>query len=247
MKYAANSLKYTATSLKRILFRLGLKKSFSPPAGTVSLGDLNRVKPFSNKFGYDRGGPVDRYYIERFLERESGYIRGSVMEIKENDYTMKYGGNKVTRSEILDVNRSNTKATIIADLCNAPDLPDNSFDCLIFTQTLQFIYDFKDALRTCHRVLKPGGMLLLTVPGITPIDNKRLGDTWYWSFTHASMKRIMEETFLDAAVEIHSFGNVLSATAFLYGMGRPELTMQQLDVNDPNLQVIITVKAVRKD
>ena len=239
--------RHTVNHFKRALFRLGLKKSFKPPAGTVSLGDLERTKPLSKKFGYDRGGPVDRYYIERFLEQEAEWIRGSVMEIQENEYTMKYGRNKVTRSEILDVNRNNTNATIIADLSNAPELPDNSFDCLIITQTLQLIYDFKNALRTCRRLLKPKGTLLLTVPGITPIDSKRLGHTWYWSFTHASMKRIMEETFRDDSVEIHSFGNVLSATAFLYGMGRSELTTQQLDVNDPNLQVIITVKAVRKD
>ena len=212
----------------------------------IHFGDFNRTKPFSKKFGYDRGGPVDRYYIEGFLERESECIRGLVMEIKDRGYTMQFGGSKVDKSEVLDIDQGNSSATIVADLSHAPILPDNTYDCLIVTQTLQFISDFKDALRTCHRILKPGGTLLLTVPGITPID-KLLGDTWFWSFTNTAMKRIMEEAFPDGRVEVTSYGNVLAAAAFLYGLGRTELTTGQLDSRDPNMQVIITVKAIKNN
>lgn len=236
---------HAKTLIKRNLFHFGLIKRFTPPEGMIHFGDLNRTKSFSKKFGYDRGGPVDRYYIEGFLERESECIRGAVIEIKDRAYTMQFGGSKVGKSEILDIDQDNSSATIVADLSNAPNLPDNTYDCLIVTQTLQLIYDFKDALRTCHRILKPGGTLLLTVPGITPIDHKLLGDTWFWSFTNTAMKRIMEETFPGGRAEVTSYGNVLAATAFLYGLGRTELTTEQLDFQDPNMQVIITVKATR--
>lgn len=232
--------------VQRKLYNTLFTKKFIPPIGNVNLGDLNRTEPFSKQFGYNRGGPIDRYYIERFLQNESASIHGRVLEIGDNYYTMQYGSAKVKKSDILHIDDSNKSATFIGDLSNAPQLPDNVFDCIVLTQTLQFIYDFKDALKTCHRILSPGGTLLLTVPGITPIAYDKWGEAWYWSFTDMAMNKIMEETFPDAQIEVNNYGNVLSASAFLYGMGEKELTREQLDVHDPNMQVIVTVKAVKK-
>ncbi len=232
--------------VKRKLFQVGVRKSFVPPKGRVYLGDMNRTTPFSKKFGYDRGGPVDRYYIKKFLEQESGSIRGRVLEVGENTYTRNYGGDKVTKMDVLHVDESNESATFIGDLSNAPHIPDNTFDCIVLLQTLHLIYDFKKALKTCHRILKPGGTLLVTVPGITPIDYEEWGYTWYWSFTDIAMKKIMAETFPDGTIDVINYGNVLAASAFLYGMSEKELTKEQLDAHDPNMQVTVTVKAVKK-
>src|SRR4029453_14668409 len=46
------------------------------------LGTLRRTRPLSNDFGYDRGTPVDRYYIERFLARHQSDVKGRVLEVK---------------------------------------------------------------------------------------------------------------------------------------------------------------------
>ena len=231
--------------VKKLLYKTGITKSYVPSIGKVSMGDLNRMTPFSTKFGFDRGGPVDRYYIEGFLERESRSIRGRVIEIGDNSYTLKYGRDRVTQSDILHVDESNTSATFIGDLSNAPHLPDNTFDCFVLTQTLHLIYDFKGAIQTCHRILKPGGTLLITVPGITPIDYNEWGYTWFWSFTDMAMQKIMAENFPQGKIDVNNHGNVLTAAAFLYGMGKKELSKEQLDVHDPNMQVIITVKAIK--
>lgn len=233
-------------SIQRKLYNAGLKKRFIPPVGEVSLGDLNRTEPLSKEFGFDRGGPVDRYYIERFLKKEAAFIGGRVLEIGDNTYTLQFGGKNVEKSDILHVDESNKSATFVGDLSNAPHLPDNTFDCIVLIQTLHLIYDFKGALNTCFRILKPGGTLLLTVPGITPIDYKDWGFTWFWSFTDMAMQKIMAETFPGALTDVNNYGNVLSASAFLYGMGEKELTTKQLNVHDPNMQVIVTVKAVKK-
>jgi len=227
------------------LHKKGVYKNFVPTPGTVNLGSLNRTKPFSTEFGYDRGGPVDRYYIENFLEKNAALVKGRVLEIGDNEYTLRFGGNKVTKSDILHVDESNTQATFIGDLSNAPQLPDNSFDCIVLTQTLHLIYDYKDALRTCYRILKPGGALLLTVPGISHIDQGEWKNIWLWSFTEASVTKMLGETFSNAHTAIETFGNVLVATAFLYGMGLPELARAQLDVTDPHYQVIITACAIK--
>jgi SAM-dependent methyltransferase len=156
-----------------------------------------------------------------------------------------YGGDKIIKSDILHVDEKNPAATFIGDISNAPQIPDNVFDCIILTQTLHLIYDFKGALRTCHRILKPGGTLLLTVPYITSIDHDEWNSTWYWAFTDKVLKLLMAETFPGGTAEVQSFGNVFVATAFLYGMGLPEIPQEKLDYHDPYFQVIITVKAVK--
>jgi ubiquinone/menaquinone biosynthesis C-methylase UbiE len=133
----------------------------------------------------------------------------------------------------------------VGDLSNAPHIPDDTFDCLVLTQTLHLIYDFKSALHTCYRILKPGGTLLLTVPGITPIDRGEWKETWYWTFTDRALHRLFAETFPVGSVEIFSFGNVRVATSYLYGLGLSEIDQVSLDYFDPQFQVINAVKAVK--
>ena len=227
------------------IHKAGFYKSYKPAVGKIRRGDFVRTKPFSTNFGYDRGGPVDRYYIENFLEKHAGAVKGRVLEIGDNEYTLRFGGAKVTKSDILHVEDSNPKATFVGDLSNAPHLPDNSFDCIILTQTLHLIYNSVDALRTCYRILKPGGVLLLTSPGITHIDLGDWRDYWYWSFTEAVLKRMFSEVFPEGAVVTNTYGNVMVATAFLWGMGQPELKKEELDTHDPHYQVTITVAATK--
>jgi hypothetical protein len=226
--------------LKKLLLGGG-----SPRPGTVRMGHFKRVQPFSREFGYDRGGPVDRYYIENFLFAASDAIQGHVLEVGEKTYTMRFGGSRVVKSDVLHITADNPEATIVGDLSDAPHIPDNTFDCIVLTQTLQLIYNCKGALQTCYRILKPGGKLLLTVPGISHIDAGEWGKYWMWSFTSYSLQRMMTEVFEPGKVDIRHYGNVLVATAFLYAMGAPELTKAQLDHNDPQYQVIITAQATK--
>ena len=237
--------KILPSPIVKVLKKLNSRKIYTPPAGRVNMVDLARLDPFSRAFGYDRGGPVDRYYIGNFLEKNSALIKGRVLEIGDNEYTIRFGGSKVTRSDILHVNETNPNATFIGDLTNAPHLPDNGFDCIVLTQTLHLIYEYKEAIKTCYRVLKSGGSLLLTVPGISSIDAGEWKSTWYWAFTDISIKKIIEETFDANNITIDVFGNILTATAFLYGMGWPELKKQQLDWYDPSYQVTITATATK--
>ena len=84
--------------------RIGWLRSGAPAPGQMDLGDLRRLAPLSREFGYDRGQPVDRYYIEAFLAASSGLIRGRVLEIGDRSYTERFGGDRVTQSDVLNVN-----------------------------------------------------------------------------------------------------------------------------------------------
>lgn len=227
------------------LHQLGLYKTYNPPPGKIRRGDFARRWPFSANFGYERGGPVDRYYIENFLQKNAGDIKGRVLEIGDNEYTLRFGGSKVNTSDVLHVEDNNPKATFVGDLSNAPHVPDNAFDCIVLTQTLHLIYNHIDALHTCYRILKPGGVLLMTVPGITRIDQGEWHDYWYWAYTQAVIKRMLKEVFPADGIQTDTFGNVLVASAFLYGMGLPEMKKEEMDAHDPHYQVIITARAVK--
>ncbi len=234
-----------ANFLLRWLYKTGLYRKFVPAVGKISQGDFNRTTPFSKAFGYERGGPVDRYYIENFLQRNAPFIKGRVLEIGDNAYTLQYGGSKITKSDVLHVEEGNPNASFYGGLSDAPQIPDNAFDCIILTQTLQFIYHYREALQTCYRILKPGGRLLLTVPGISHIDHGEWKEIWYWSFTRNAMAKLLGDHFPEANTEVTAFGNVQVAAAFLYGMGLPELTKEQLDYSDTHYQVIVTAVAVK--
>ncbi|MCC3155279.1 glycosyltransferase [Hymenobacter sp. BT770] len=231
--------KYTPEAFFPYLYKISASRK------VVNMGSLNRVQPFSTVFGYDRGGPIDRYYIESFLKKNATLISGHVLEVGDNIYTIKFGGESVIKSDILHVDDTNTGATYTGDLSNAPHIPSDLFDCIILTQTLHLIYDFKGALETCFRILKPGGALLLTVPGISQIDYGEWEDTWLWSFTKGAIKRLLNESFPLAQLEIETHGNVLTSAAFLFGMGVPEISYEHLNFNDPHYQLIITAKAFK--
>lgn len=234
-------------SVRNRLRRWRRGEHYVPPAGRVRLGDLRRLRPFSERWGFDRGRPVDRYYIESFLSRNSADVRGRVLEIGDDAYTRAFGGAAVTRSDVLNVDDGEPGTTIVADLDGAAgELPAEQFDCIVFTQTLHLLYEAKRALGILHRALKPGGVLLATTPGISPIGrNTEWGDRWYWSFTAVSASRLFGEVFGPASIRVEGMGNVLAATAFLYGLSETELSREELEHTDPRFPVVIGIRAVR--
>lgn len=225
-------------------------QEYSPPPGWVRLGSLRRVTPISRVWGCDRGRPIDRYYIERYLSDHAADIHGNVLEIGDSRYTHCYGGDRVTKSDVLHVKEGNPEATIVADLSHAPEIPSNTFDCIIITQTLHLIYDVRATIQTLYRILKPKGVALVTFPGISQISHlaeKGWANSWYWSFTTNSAHRLFEEVFPAENVEVAAHGNVLSAIAFLHGLGAGELCRKELDHYDPDYQLLITVKSVKPE
>lgn len=220
------------------MYFLKLKKIFKRK---VEWKNLRSIKPISKVFGLDRGTPIDRYYIEKFLFENKKYIKGKVLEISESTYSKKFGSN-VETYDVLHFDNSNKKATIIGDLTNINTLPKNRADCVICTQTLNFIYDVKKAIYGLKHLLKDDGVALITVAGISQIsryDMERWGD--FWRFTTKSAHKIFSEVFSSENIEVCFYGNVLSCIAFLEGIAKEELTGEELDFKDENYQMLITI------
>ena len=223
----------------RVSLHFFKRRPFSGPA-------FRKLEPASRDFGFDRGIPIDRYYIESALAAHAADIRGHVLEIKDRSYTERFGDGRVLKSDVLDINRDNLQATLIADLTDAPQIPSETFDCVIITQTLHIIYDLPEAIRTLHRILKRGGSVLATVPGIskTVRDGK---DRWqdYWRFTSASARRLFQGVFGDSNVEVDASGNLCTAVSFLDGRAVDELRSSELDYQDPDYEVVIFIRATK--
>ena len=217
------------------------------PRRPIRFGSFRQVTPISCRFGFDRGQPIDRYYIEQFLAAYANAIRGCALEIGDDTYSRRFGGSRVTHQEILHLVPGQPGATIIADLAHAPEIPSSYFDCIILTQTIHYIFDLPAAVSTLFRILKPGGTLLVTVPGISQICRDQSDqESDCWRFTASSSTRLFSERFGRENVTVHTYGNVLASIAFLEGLASSDLTRDELDYRDPNYQLTIAVVARKK-
>lgn len=207
------------------------------------LGTLRRTSPISDAWGYDRGTPIDRYYIDRFLAAYRDDIRGRLLEVRDARYATRFGAG-VESVDVLDIDPSNPRATIVADLATADGVPASFCDCFLLTQTLQYVRDLPRALVHARRVLRPGGVLLASVPGTQRSDPRHL-DTDLWRFTLGSCRALFGEAFGAEQVSVTPFGNMLACIGALNGMAAEELSRRELDAADPTYPVVLGIRATR--
>jgi SAM-dependent methyltransferase len=218
----------------------------SMSAGSIDFGDLRRLQPVSREYGFDRGTPIDRYYNRTFFTRHAGDIRGRVLEIGDDHVTRDIGGDRVDCSDVLNLHAGAPGTTIVTDLATDTSIPAASFDCVIVEQTLQLIFDVGAALHTLERILRPGGVLLLTVPGtISQLCPGKWRHSWCWGFTRHAVRRLLSSAFAPERCTIYSCGNVLASIAFLEGISAEELTAAELDHEDALYPLLLAARAVK--
>lgn len=233
----------TARTARRTREQLAQPSSEATPS---RLDLLWRTSPVSDSYGFDRGTPIDRVYIDRFLSDHAEDVRGRVLEVQEDDYTRRFGGSKVVQSDVLHVDQGHPGVTIVADLCNGPGIGSEVFDCIILTQTLSFLPDLPTAMTMLHRSLAPGGVLLVTTAGITKTcryEDERWGH--FWNLTPRSLAVLLTADFGESSVEIETYGNVLSAICALQGLAAEELAAEELEIQDPDYPVIVAGRAAK--
>lgn len=208
---------------------------------------LAQPTPIYRHFGGERGDPIDRYYIEKFLRAHAQDIRGEVLEASDApNYTAMFGQDRVTGAHVMYPVPGHSGGTIVADLETGEGLPDNAYDCMVLTQVYQCIFDLPAAIRNSYAALKPGGVLLATFSGITQMAVFKTGD-WgeYWRLTDASARRLFGDVFGPEHVQVQTMGNALSACAFLNGLIVSDLSLKDLDHYDPEYPLQISVRAVK--
>ncbi len=200
------------------------------------------LDPISKMYGFDRGKPIDRYFIENFLEENKQYIKGRCLEIVDNQYTLKYGTKKVLHSDVLDIFQTK-KANIHGDLRNLFQVKDNKYDCCLVTQTFNVIDDYNSAIKECFRILKPGGILLATIPTISPCWNLKIN---LWRFSQESALFVFGKNFGIKNTQVKGYGNHEAIKGFWIGLASEDLSFSELTNIDESLPLIIGVKAQKK-
>jgi SAM-dependent methyltransferase len=218
--------------------------SGTPRVGQVDFGDLRRTTPISREFGFDRGEPVDRHYIDGFVAERAraGDVRGRVVEFGDTRYVdrLRADGHAIADAEVLDV-FEHPGVTLVGDLNEPASLPEAAFDTVICTQVLLLVADLEAGVRGLHRMLRPGGVALVTMPGISQIVPDAPD---HWRVTTVSAERLFRRAFGDD-VDVRAHGNVLSAVSFLHGLASSELTRAELDAHDPAFELVVSVRARR--
>jgi SAM-dependent methyltransferase len=201
------------------------------------------AEPLSRRFGLDRGRPVDRVFIERFLERHAAEIRGRVLEIYEPTYTTRFGGSAVTRADVVDAGPGNRRATLVGDLREPGWLPARAFDCVIVTQTLQATADPAAVVASLGGALAPGGVVLASFAGVS--QRSMLGEEDgfrdLWRFTSDGVRELFARAGLRA--DVHAYGNLAACGAFLYGMAEHETDPRAFAGDDPDYELVVCARA----
>lgn len=204
---------------------------------------IRRVTPVSRCYGLDRGAPVDRYYIEQFLAQNSRYVRGACLEVQNGGYTRRFGGDRVSRADVLDINPSNGLANIHGDLRHLNEVPDDTYDCVILTQVLQYVDDLGAAVRETFRILKPGGSALVTGPALSLCQDGHVTD--FWRFTPHAIRYILRQSFPEQSIEVRGHGNALVGVAFWLGLAQEDLRRWHLEYYDPDYACVVSARATK--
>jgi hypothetical protein len=204
-------------------------------------GNFRRVSPFSSRFGFERGTPIDRYYMNTFLDQHAMDIRGDVLEIQSAD-TVRRFGHGLGRVDTLDIDPA-FAPTYCCDLAASGGVvPDASYDCFVLPSTLPFLKDLDGALHHAYRVLKPGGVILAPTPALGQIDTDAID---YWRFTADGWREVGRRVWPECDVQVTSYGNCLAATAAVMGLACEELTPAELDVADPRFPVVVGIRCLK--
>ena len=234
---------YLPTALHAWASRRVYGAAYRPPQRLVDFGSLRRLTPVSRGGGSERGRAVNTYYIDGVMRQHADDIRGDVLEVGDDVNARRFGGDRVSRIDVLGERAGALKVTHVGTLEDAPHIPSNAYDCVIIPHTLHLVHDIPAALRTVYRILRPGGVALMTVPGIAEAPGGEPRARPRWSFTVSAMHRLASDALPEAHLTVEPHGNVFTTLALLHGISADELSREELDANDVDYPVIIAVRA----
>jgi SAM-dependent methyltransferase len=141
-----------------------------------------------------------RHFVSEFIESNAKKygqyaldtdIQSTLLDIAPQDYVgaqpfSKYSNGKIT-VETLDINTS-SGASYIADITHTNNsiIPNNKFDYVLMTEVLEHTLHPFNAVDELYRILKPNGILFLSVPCNFRIHGP-LPDSW--RFTHFGLQQ----------------------------------------------------------
>jgi hypothetical protein len=239
-RWKARSAVRAALSPQARRLLVGLMRR-STSVGPVRMGSLRRLSPLAP---VRTGVRLDDYYVEEFLGQNRHLISGRVLVVGDPTYARAFGGDRVSRTDVMPVEAQPSGGLSLADLACPAAAPVAEYDCILIVGGLERIHELSAAVLRLHRMLRPGGTLLATFPGIAPVITEGSAPT-QWSLTSAAAGRLFGDVFGAELIEVTSFGNVLTVVAFLHGLTPGTLRPRELRVRDPQFPLLVSVRAGR--
>jgi SAM-dependent methyltransferase len=210
-----------------------------PSRGKVNWGSLGAYVPISTGFGFERGTPIDRYYLNRFIEEVRSQVRGVVIEI---------GGSLNNRTVYNFVNAREYHAM---DLIQRPDVdivgnaedpaafPASSIDSVIAFNVLEHCREPWVVIDNALLWLKPGGALFCMVPNAQRI-HKMPGD--YWRPLPQAVSWMLRRF---STHQLRVYGNPIALVASFMGIASEEVPRRDLDFFNPDYPVATCAVAIK--
>lgn len=220
-------------------FKNKVRKTLTKQSRDIEFINQLSLRPLSSRFGAERGTPVDRVYIEKFLKQNQQFVKGEVLEVADNKYTLKFGKPNC-HSHVMHV--LGWKGAEKVNLETGEGIIENSIDCFICTQVLQMIYNLDSAVANIYKLLKKDGRALITVSGISQIslnDYSHWGE--YWRLTSMTCEKLFLKFFDKDKIHITTYGNVKMACAFMYGVCSEDLPETDFEYIDEQFPVLIGI------
>lgn len=212
--------KQAFVDLARELFVRGL---LSRPVGQIELGDLRRRAPFDPMFGFTRGTPIDRYYLDRFIERIRPEVRGAVLEIGGSRANReRYRFDAATEYRAMDIKRS-PDVDLVGDVHDRGLIPPGTLDAIVIFNVLEHCarpWVVADNLRAWLRV---GGKVFAMVPSVQRVHRQPKD---YWRPYPDGMEVLFSDF---ARCQLFVYGNPLTSVAAIMGIAAQELSADELD------------------
>lgn len=197
------------------------------PIGTLNWGDLRRGKPFCNEFGFERGTPIDRYYLDKFISSIRHLVKGKVVEIGGAlSNREQYGFENTSTYDAVDL-LSSPFVNICGDIHESNLLKPDYYDTILLFNVLEHCHTPQKVVDNIHNWLASSGYCLAIVPNAQRIHNNP-GD--YWRILPDGMKTLFQNF---AKVQVTTYGSPTSLIASYMGIAAQELTHDELTEINP--------------
>ncbi|WP_169221635.1 methyltransferase domain-containing protein [Brasilonema sp. UFV-L1] len=211
----------------------------SPAVNTLDWGDLKRRFPICHKFGFTRGTPVDRYYLDKFISEIRHQVVGSVLEIGGVLLNKEiYQLSVATEYQTLDL-VSRPGVTVVGDAHDSTIIMPESLDTVLVFNVLEHCHNPWVVVQNIYSWLRVGGKCFCMVPSAQKLHSLPKD---YWRPLPDGMKQLFQD-FSES--NLHIYGNPLTVLASFMGVAAEELSPQDLDDFHPDYPVATCIAALK--
>lgn len=192
--------------------------------------------------------PGERKWIDRFLIASASLLTtGRCLEFGDLTYTQTHFASQCwhrhyTRYTGKNAPPAGMTQSFEVDIDYGPGpIPINSFDTIIATMVFEHVKDPSTSASTLFQVLKPGGIMLWTVPTSWP-HHVAPGFGDYWRYTEEGGRLLLQRAGFEI-MDSECHGDSSTVALYAMGMGEEEMIAKETYSGDCNYGVNVGIRA----